>query len=88
MFKIMLSFKITMTQNVGFEVPTAVVMKRTTFWNIRWKSTYVSEEHITSIFIVEEYANSSGSWQDPMAGCCEHGDDFKFTYRARNFLTS
>jgi hypothetical protein len=43
---------------VGFKVLTAVVMKTTIFWDISpcspLKSTGVSEEHIASIFRVEE----------------------------------
>jgi hypothetical protein len=44
---------------VGFEVLTAVVTKSNIFWDIsrivRCKSTDVSEEHIASIFRVEEH---------------------------------
>jgi hypothetical protein len=43
---------------VGFEVSIAVVMKIYIFWDLvlcfRWKSIEVSEEHIASIFRVEE----------------------------------
>jgi hypothetical protein len=42
----------------GFEVLTVVVIKSTIFWDITQcsplKSTDVSEEHIASIFRVEE----------------------------------
>jgi hypothetical protein len=48
---------------VGFEVFTAVVMKSIIFWEWRhvfcWVSTNVSEEHITSIFMVEEIGSAN-----------------------------
>jgi hypothetical protein len=48
----------TKRYHVGFEVLTVVVMKSTIFWDIMpcspLKSTDVSEEHIASIFRVEE----------------------------------
>jgi hypothetical protein len=43
--------------NVGFEVLTAVVMKSSIFWDVMPCSPLkvnVSEEHIASIFVVEE----------------------------------
>jgi hypothetical protein len=45
--------------NVGFEVLTAVVMKSSVFWDITpcspSKANQCSEEHVASIFRVEEY---------------------------------
>jgi hypothetical protein len=44
--------------SVGFEVLTLMVMKSFIFWNITaWKSKKsadVSEEHVTSVFRIEE----------------------------------
>jgi hypothetical protein len=44
--------------NAGFEVLTEVAMNSSLFWDIMprflWKSTYVSEERVTSTFMVEE----------------------------------
>jgi hypothetical protein len=46
------------TNYVGFEVHTAVVMKSSAFWDISpcspLKATDLSEEHVASIFKIEE----------------------------------
>jgi hypothetical protein len=56
---------------VGCEVLTAVVMKNTIFWDTMpcsTLSTDVSEEHIASIFRVEEQASKA------LPGTCLHAD--------------
>jgi hypothetical protein len=55
---------------LGFEVLTAVVMKSSIFWDIMWccqlKVNRVSEEHVASIFRVEEKTEQESSMK---AGC-------------------
>jgi hypothetical protein len=49
----------------GFKFLTAAVMTSSVFWDITpvvlWKSVYVSEEYVSSIFRVKEWANQETS---------------------------
>jgi hypothetical protein len=44
---------LTVTDNAGVEVLTAVAMKTSVFWDMSCKSTDISEEHFASIFGVK-----------------------------------